>query len=58
MCAPLQQENSVTALVTFMVIATVYWPLKQVTLALMLYVRSDKRSDVRLGMRSQQKSIG
>lgn len=31
-------------LVTFVVIAAVYWPLKQVTLALMLYARSDVRS--------------
>ncbi len=31
-------------LITFVAIAVVYWPLKQVTLAMVLYVRSDGRS--------------
>ncbi|MEM6599112.1 MAG: DUF1361 domain-containing protein [Cyanobacteria bacterium P01_C01_bin.69] len=45
--ALLTPRSLLIILVTFAVITVVYWPLKQVTLALLLYSRSLKRSSIR-----------
>jgi len=43
--------------VTFIVIAAIYWPLKQVTLAMMLYVRSNEQSNEQLNEQSLEQSL-